>query len=64
MKVKTTPEKMVDELFVDISGLELGQSLRIKDIIAVDGIDIQQNASIPVVSIEIPRALRSAAAKE
>ncbi|HQW70550.1 MAG: 50S ribosomal protein L25 [Saprospiraceae bacterium] len=64
VKVKTTPEKMVDELFVDISGLELGQSLRIKDIIAVDGIDIQQNASIPVVSIEIPRALRSAAAKE
>lgn len=64
IKVKTTPEKMVDELFVDISSLELGQSLRIKDIIAVDGIEIQQNASIPVVSIEIPRALRSAAAKE
>lgn len=64
IKVKTTPEKMVSELFVDISSLELGQSLRVKDIITVEGIDIQQNGSIPVVSIEIPRALRSAAAKD
>jgi len=64
IKVKTTPEKMVSELFIDISSLELGQSLRVKDIIAVEGIDIQQNGSIPVASIEIPRALRSAAAKD
>jgi len=64
IKVKTTPEKMVSELFIDISSLELGQSLRIKDIIPVEGIDIQQNSSIPVASIEIPRALRSAASKD
>lgn len=61
IKVKTTPEKMVTELFVDISSLDLGQSLRIKDIEAVAGIEILQNGSIPVVNIEIPRALRSAA---
>ena len=63
IKVKTVPEKLVGELFVDISGLELGQSLRVKDIIAQDGIEVMQNGSIPVVSIEIPRALRSAAGK-
>ena len=61
IKVKTLPEKLVDELFIDISGMELGQSLRIKDIESVEGIEIMQNPSIPVVSIEIPRALRSAA---
>ncbi len=64
IKVKTVPEKLVAELFVDISGLELGQSLRIKDIIPQEGVEIMQNGSIPVVSIEIPRALRSAAGKE
>jgi len=64
VKVKTTPEKLVSELYVDISNLELGQSLRVKDIIGEDGVEIQQNGSIPVVSIEIPRALRSAAANK
>ena len=61
IKVKTLPEKLVDELFIDISGMELGHSLRVKDIEPVEGIEIMQNASIPVVAIEIPRALRSAA---
>jgi len=62
IKVKTLPEKLVDELFIDISSLELGQSLRVKDIIAIEGIEVLQNSSIPVVTIEIPRALRSATA--
>ncbi|MCO6460526.1 MAG: 50S ribosomal protein L25/general stress protein Ctc [Saprospiraceae bacterium] len=64
VKVKTVPANLVDELFVDISSLELGQSLRIKDIIVPEGVEIMQNGSIPVVTIEIPRALKSAAAAE
>lgn len=62
VKVKTIPEKIVSELTVDISSLDLGQSLRVRDIENAEGIEILQNPSIPVVSIEIPRALRSAAA--
>jgi large subunit ribosomal protein L25 len=64
VKVKTVPEKLVNELFIDISSMELGQSLRIKDIIIPAGIEVMQNGSIPVVSIEVPRALKSAAAAE
>jgi len=64
VKVKTVPEKLVNELFIDISSMELGQSLRIKDIIIPEGIEVMQNGSIPVVSIEVPRALKSAAAAE
>jgi large subunit ribosomal protein L25 len=64
VKVKTWPDKMVTELFVDISSLELGQSLRVRDVIVPDGIELLSSPSIPVVSIEIPRALRSAAAAE
>ncbi|HMT76872.1 MAG: 50S ribosomal protein L25 [Bacteroidetes bacterium] len=64
VKVKTVPENLVNELFIDISSMELGQSLRIKDIIIPEGIEVMQNGSIPVVSIEVPRALKSAAAAE
>ena len=62
VKIKTTPENLVDQLVLDISGLELGQSIRVRDIQVKDGIEIMNPGGNPVASIEIPRALRSAAA--
>ncbi len=64
VKVKTVPEKLVNQLFVDISTMELGQSIRIRDIEVVEGIEIMNPPAIPVATVEIPRALRSAAAAE
>ncbi len=62
VKIKTTPEKLVDSMMVDISSLELGQSVRVRDIKPVDGIEVTSSPGIPVASVEIPRALRSATA--
>ena len=62
VKIKTTPDKLIDEVTLDISSLELGQSIRIRDIEAIDGIEIMQSPGIPVAVIEIPRALRAAEA--
>ncbi|MEN0003090.1 MAG: 50S ribosomal protein L25 [Bacteroidota bacterium] len=62
VKIKATPETMVDILTLDISNLEMGQSIRIRDIEAVEGIEIMTPSGTPVATIEIPRALRSAAA--
>ena len=62
--VKTTPECLVDVLEVDITELELGDSGRVRDIKPVEGMEILNNPSSPVVSVEIPRALRSAQADE
>ena len=62
IKIKTVPEKIVDELTLDISSLELGQSIRVRDIQAIEGIEIMNSPGIPVALVEIPRALRSAAA--
>ena len=62
--VKTTPENLVDILEVDITELELGDSARVRDIKPVDGLEVLNNPSSPVVSIEIPRAVRSAQADE
>ena len=64
IKVKCLPEAMVDQMLLDISNLELGQTARVRDIIAQDGLEIMMSPSVPVVLIEIPRALRSAAAAE
>ncbi len=58
--VKTLPEHLVDELYVDISDLNLGQSARVRDIEVNDNIQIMNPGATPVVMVEIPRALRSA----
>ena len=64
IKVKTLPENLIDEMQLDISSLELGQTARVRDIIPQDGIEVLMAPAIPVVLIEIPRALRAAAAAE
>ncbi len=63
IKVQTTPESLVDVISLDISDLELGQSLRIRDIELDDDVQILHNPGIPIASIEIPRALKSADAE-
>jgi large subunit ribosomal protein L25 len=54
----TTPEMAVDEVVADISAMELGSTLRVRDIQAQDGVNIVNQPAVPIASIEIPRALR------
>jgi large subunit ribosomal protein L25 len=60
VQIKCVPEAMITELTVDISDLDLGQSVRVRDIIVPNGIEMMNAGSIPLGLIEIPRALRSA----
>ncbi len=60
VKVKTTPEYLTDELFIDVTALELGQSVKVKDIQLGEGMELETSPGIPVASVEVPRALRSA----
>lgn len=64
VKVKTTPESLVDRVFVDISKLELGGSVRVRDIDFPEGIEVMTSTATPVAIVEVPRALKSAAAAE
>lgn len=57
IQVKTTPEYLVDELFVDISKLKLGASLRVKAIEVPEGIDVLVDEGIPVANVIIPRVI-------
>lgn len=61
--IKTTPEHLVSEMFVDISALDLGQTMRVRDIIASNGVELMLPGATPVVSVEIPRALKTAEAE-
>ena len=64
VKIKTTPENMVDHVTLNISKLELGQSIRVRDIKPMEGVEIMSAGASPVGVIEVPRALRSAATAE
>ena len=63
LKVKSLPELLKDKVEVDVSPLLLGQSFMVRDI-ADTGMEILTAGSIPVASVEIPRALRSMQALE
>ena len=64
VKIKTTPENLVDHLSVSVESLVLGRSVRVRDIDAVENVEITTSPGIPVASVEIPRALRSAQTAE
>lgn len=57
--IKAYPKDIMDMLKVDISHLELRQIIRIRDIKLPDGVEVLANGSIPVVMVEIPRALKT-----
>lgn len=64
IRIKTTSENLIDELVVDISSLEMGQSARIRDIDPIEGVEIVTPGSTPVAGVQVPRAMRSAATAE
>ena len=61
IRIKTTPEHLVGELMVDISSLKMGDSIRVRDIDANEGIEIMTSSGVPVGTVVVPRAMRSAA---
>jgi len=62
LKVRGIPNQLPEFISADVSELELGKSLKIKDIKA-EGFDIMNNKDIPVASVTIPRSLRVQAQK-
>lgn len=62
IKIKTAPEHMVNELELDVSHLEMGQSIRIRDIKVGEEVEILQSPGIPIATVVVPRSMRSATA--
>jgi large subunit ribosomal protein L25 len=64
VKLKTTPENLIDKVVFDISELELNQAIRIKDAQIGESIQIMNPLAMPVATVEVPRALKSLEAEE
>lgn len=58
VKVKATPEVLVDELFVDISSLQLSEAVRVKDLEIPEGLSVEVDPATPIAVVEVPRALK------
>ncbi|TVR76122.1 MAG: 50S ribosomal protein L25/general stress protein Ctc [Chitinophagaceae bacterium] len=63
VKVKAVPADLVDELTIDVTPLKLGKSIKVASIDA-GNLEILNSPTIPVASVEIPRALRSSQSKQ
>ncbi len=61
LKVKALPENLVSEIDVDVTKLEVGKSVRVQSV-NIEGIEIMNSPASPIASVDITRALRSAAA--
>ncbi|MBC6996379.1 50S ribosomal protein L25 [Neolewinella lacunae] len=61
VKIKTTPEHLVDQVVLNIGKLQLGQAIRVRDIAPMEGVEIMNPGGTPIATVEVPRALRSAA---
>ncbi len=57
IKVKLLPKNLISEVFVDISELKLGDTVRVKDVLANEGVEILSPSNIPIASVVVPRAL-------
>lgn len=63
LKVKGLSKNLPDEIKIDVTNLNLGESIRVSDI-KVEGIEILNAKSVPVASVVVTRAARAAAATE
>ncbi|MCP3930476.1 MAG: 50S ribosomal protein L25 [Bacteroidetes bacterium] len=55
--IKTTPENIMDEFLLDISNLEIGQSIRVRDIELDESFQILNPPGMPIATVNVPRAL-------
>ena len=62
LKVEALPGNMPSDIEVSVEGIELGESVKVRSI-NQSGFTILDNDSVPVVSVMVPRALRSAQSK-
>jgi large subunit ribosomal protein L25 len=59
LKAKGFPKNFPDEIVIDVTNLNLSESIRVGDV-KVEGIEILNTKSVPVASVVVTRAARAA----
>jgi large subunit ribosomal protein L25 len=60
LRLKCFPKHLVDTININIDTLELGKSVKVSDV-KLEHVEILNSMNIPIASVEITRALKSAA---
>lgn len=58
LKVKGFAKDMPDAIEIDIADLGLGKSIKVRDIVPANGVEIINAPAIPVATVEVPRGMR------
>ena len=59
LKVKGVFKNLPDEIVIDVTNLEINESIRVGDLV-VEGFEIMINKSVPVCTVVVTRAARAA----
>ncbi len=59
VKIMATPETAVDCVDASIAEMDLGSTIRVRDLTIPEGVEIINPLAVPIASIEIPRALKT-----
>lgn len=59
LKVKALPKDMPDELVINVEKLDLGKSIKVKDL-DIEGVEIVNAKSVVVAQVKLTRAARAA----
>lgn len=62
LAVKATPEQLVEHILLDVTPLEMGKSIKVKDL--ETELKVMTPGGNPIARVVVPRAMRSAASKE
>lgn len=64
LSIHTTPERIPEEITLDVSGLEVGQALRVRDLMLPEGVTTDADPDEPVVIAALSRTAADMAAVE
>ncbi len=58
IKISANPEQLVNQILADVTNIELGTTMRVRDIKLPEGITVVTDEAVPVAAVVIPRALK------
>ena len=64
LELMCLPNAIPDSIEVDVSGLDLGSNLHVRDLVVPAGVDVKSDAELTVATVLIPRGLRDEAAAQ
>ena len=63
VKAVAVPEKLIEEIVIDATPLEIGQSIRVRDL-NYDGIEFTDSPANPIFSVVMARGAKKAETAE